>query len=136
MNDINSSDEHMPEETRLTVNGQLRLALSEYEDIIETLIAKAKSGDSDAAKLILDRTVSTLKPVTQCTSVLGINSKTDLHGWYQSVIQAVIHGEISIEQAQSLLSLVKDRYQHIAEDISSFVDVCEAMPMVEEPKAH
>jgi len=71
-------------------------------DIVASLVASARGGDTQAAKLLLDRSVPTLKPQTPATAIRGLR-KTSLIDRGTSVVNALAEGKIAPEQAQSIL---------------------------------
>ena len=75
---------------------------SDIPEIIKSLAKAAKSGDVSAAKLLLDRSVPTLKPLTPATEIQGLR-EVSLIDRGTSVVNALADGEIAPEQAQSIL---------------------------------
>lgn len=83
---------------------RLRAAIEgDLHDIIAAMVEQAKSGDTSAAKLLLDRVVPTIKPRQQAATV------GDLRGFTLSeqgafIIEAMGSGDLSPEQAQQILA--------------------------------
>ena len=70
-------------------------------DIIAALVSAAKTGDTSASKLLLDRVMPSLKPMQQAVSVDVRGSLSDQGS---AIIAAMGAGAIAPEQAQSMLS--------------------------------
>lgn len=83
---------------------KLRNSIAEHlPEIIMKLVNKAKEGDSQAARLLLDRVLPTLKPIEQpVTLILPFNE--GITGQGMAVIQAVATGEIAPIQGNALLT--------------------------------
>lgn len=83
---------------------KLRRAIeNDLPDIIDAMVSAAKSGDTSASKLLLDRVIPNLKPVHQNVSVNGMEGKT-LSDQGAAIIAAMGSGTIAPEQAQSMLA--------------------------------
>lgn len=123
--------ENMTEVTRVSHNGQLKLSQNELEEITETLIAKARSGDSSALKLVMERTIPAIKPITPFTNACyHLEESSSLQDWYECLIEAVLCGQISFEQALAYLSIVKNRYKLVIEDNASIDILFEGLTAV------
>ena len=90
---------------------KLRAALSkELPEVLETLVAQAKAGDTGAIKLILERTVPALRPVDAATP-LNLPPEAGLAEQGRAVLAALAAGQLPVNQAtgilQSLGSLAK-----------------------------
>ena len=83
---------------------KLRQAIeNDLPDIIQSLVDAAKSGDTAASKLLLDRAIPALKPQQQAVIIPGIDgdSLTDKGA---AIIQAMGNGAITPDAAQSMLA--------------------------------
>jgi len=82
---------------------KLRKAIEDdLPDIIKAVAAAAKSGDTAAAKLLLDRAVPALKPVEQPRVTLPAGGSLVERG--EAVLSAMQAGEIAPGEAQAALS--------------------------------
>lgn len=82
---------------------KLRTAIEEdLPDIVSAMVEAAKSGDTRAAKLLLDRTLPALKPTAQPVKVPGLRNKR-LSEQGSIVFDAIGKGLLSAEQTQQLL---------------------------------
>lgn len=83
---------------------KLRLAIeNDIPAIIEAVVVQTKSGDTSAAKLLLDRVVPTIKPLAQ-TPAVGDLSGLTLTEQAATIFLTMGKGEISPEQAQQMLA--------------------------------
>jgi hypothetical protein len=83
---------------------KLRRAIeNDLPDIIDAMVSAAKSGDTSASKLLLDRVIPNLKPVQQNVSVNAMEGKT-LSDQGASIIAAMGSGNLTPEHAQAMLS--------------------------------
>ena len=83
---------------------KLRKAIEDdLPDIIQSLVGAAKTGDTSAAKLLLDRAIPALRPQQQAVIIPGIDddSLTDKGA---AIIQAMGNGTITPDAAQSMLA--------------------------------
>ncbi len=71
--------------------------------IIAAMVDSAKTGDTSAAKLLLDRVIPALKPLQQPVRINGLSGKT-LSNQGSAIITAMGAGNLSSEQAQDMLS--------------------------------
>lgn len=83
---------------------QLRESIAQHlPEIIEQLAAKAKEGDSQAAKLLLERAIPPVKSIEQPVEIkLPVNADLSTQG--QSIIQAVADGVLAPSQGGALLT--------------------------------
>lgn len=82
---------------------KLRAALGkELPDVLEALVAQAKAGDTSAIKLILERTVPTLRPVDAPTA-LNLPAEGGLAEQGRAVLLALAAGHLPANQATSIL---------------------------------
>lgn len=122
--EISENGEH------IIINGQVEVKDQDLKDIMEKLIINAKKGDTDAAKLVLDRSVPVLKPITPSANIFhGMDEHSCIHLWYPRVIQAFLNGDISSDQAINYLSLVVNRNININNDINEIKN-CDSDLMV------
>ena len=81
---------------------KLRKAIEDdLPDIIKAVAAAAKSGDTAAAKLLLDRAVPALKPVEQLRVTLPAGGSLVERG--EAVLSAMQAGEIAPGEAQAAI---------------------------------
>ena len=71
--------------------------------IIDTVRAKAMAGDMQAARIILDRLVPSLRPVEIPTAV-SMPAGATLAGQAQAVIDAAVAGELAPSQAAQIVT--------------------------------
>ena len=82
---------------------KLRAALSkELPEVLETLVAQAKAGDTGAIKLILERTVPALRPV-DAPAVLNLPPVGGLADQGRAVLLALAAGQLPVNQATGIL---------------------------------
>lgn len=83
---------------------KLRDSIAEHiPDIIEKLVTKAKAGDLQAARLLLERVLPPIKPTEQPVA-LSLQFGDGLVAQGAMVVQAIADGEISPSQGTSLLT--------------------------------
>ena len=83
---------------------ELREALgADLEGIIDTVKARAMAGDMQAARIILDRLVPSLRPV-EIPTVLTLPAGATLAGQAQAVIEAAAAGELAPGQAMQIVT--------------------------------
>ena len=89
---------------RGSVNRQLLMLRDAADQILPVLIEKALAGDMDAAKLILDRGVPKMKPVSppEAISLPG----GGLMDQIRALLQQVASGEVSASAAGEMLDLM------------------------------
>ena len=72
-------------------------------EIIAQLVSKAKEGDSQAARLLLERVLPAMKPIEQSVS-LSLPDGEGMTAQGMAVVQAVAAGEIAPGQGAQLLT--------------------------------
>ena len=85
------------------------LTASELDAIVEGVITAAKSGDTQAAKLLLDRVAPARKGQAVQFDLPEINSARDLDKAYAAVLRAVSDADLAPEEAQSVVDLLEAR---------------------------
>lgn len=84
--------------------GKLRVAISEHlPEIIERLVEKAREGDAQAARLLLERVLPPIK-ATEATVEIDIPEGVNLTEQGAAILRAVSQGQIAPGQAGALLS--------------------------------
>lgn len=87
--------------------GELRKAIAvEAGDILAALIERAKAGDVQAARALLDRIVPSLKPESAPVHVPGLADAGSLAERAESVLQAVGAGDVPPDVAAALVAAV------------------------------
>ncbi len=71
--------------------------------IIDALVGAAKSGDTSASKLLIDRVLPTLKPVQQNVTVRGLTGR-NLSDQGTVIVAAMGRGSMTPDQAQAMLA--------------------------------
>lgn len=83
---------------------EMREALAaDLGSIIDTVKARALAGDMQAARIILDRLVPSLRPV-EMPAVLTLPAGATLAGQAQAVIDAAAAGELAPSQAAQIVT--------------------------------
>lgn len=83
---------------------KLREAIKDdMPEIIQSLVSAAISGDTSAAKILLDRVIPAIKPIQQTATVSTLKGKA-LSEQGAVIVEAMASGELSPEQAQAMLS--------------------------------
>ena len=83
---------------------ELREALgADLASIINTVKARAMAGDMQAARILLDRLVPSLRPV-EIPTVLAMPAGATLAGQAQAVIEAAAAGELAPGQAMQIVT--------------------------------
>ena len=86
-------------------NGKLRAAIGwALPDILDALIKKARTGDSQAAKLLLERTLPAVKAV-ELPEAVPLEGAT-LTDQGRAVLRLLAAGEIGPERAAALLGAI------------------------------
>lgn len=86
--------------------GTLRKAIADdAAEIIRTLIEQAKTGDVQAARVLLDRIVPSLKAQAQAVEVPGL-AAGGLRERAQAVLDAAATGELAPDTATGLIAAV------------------------------
>lgn len=89
----------------LSKTGKLREALQdELPAILQALVAKAKDGDTQACRILLDRILPPLRTEASAINVPGILMAQTLTAKAQAIIEATAQGEITTDAASDLLS--------------------------------
>lgn len=84
--------------------GKLRAAISEHlPEIIQQLVEKARDGDTQAARLLLERVLPPVKAV-EATVEIEIPEGVGLTEQGEAIVRAVASGMIAPGQAGALLS--------------------------------
>lgn len=82
--------------------GKLRAAIADHlPEIIEQLVTKAKGGDSQAARLLLERVLPPMKAIEQAQQISLPNGSLTDQG--RAVLAAVAAGELAPSQGTQLL---------------------------------
>lgn len=105
----------------LTKQDKLRLQIAEgVPSIIAAMIEQAKAGDTAAAKLLLDRTLPTLRPVDAPAPLSLGTGPADLAGAAQAVLSSLVTGETTPDQAASFAAVLASlaRVKEVAELIA------------------
>ncbi|MDW3094722.1 MAG: hypothetical protein R8G33_03515 [Gammaproteobacteria bacterium] len=132
MNKTTNINDNNSQSNSYYAHQEMGLDSDDIQSIMSALSIKAKNGDVAAAKLILDRTMPTLKPETLRANIFeGIDDHSDLCSWYLLIIKAVTKNEISIDQANNYLSLVKNRHSLVMEDALAYDSVCELVATID-----
>ena len=85
--------------------GKLRAAIGEHlPDIINQLVNKAKEGDSQAARLLLERVLPSLKPIEQAQAINLPDGTLTEQG--RAVLACVASGELAPSQGAQLLTAI------------------------------
>lgn len=74
-----------------------KLVDADMGGIVGTLVANAKAGDTQAAKVLLDRLIPALKPTTDA---LNLKCAGTLAERGEALIEAMTRGKVSPDQAQ------------------------------------
>lgn len=83
---------------------KLRASIAkDVPEIIKQLVIKAKEGDSQAARLLLERVLPPMKPVEQHVEI-NLPVDADLSTQGQSIIQAVADGTLAPSHGSALLT--------------------------------
>ncbi|MDO9356954.1 MAG: DUF5681 domain-containing protein [Solirubrobacteraceae bacterium] len=84
--------------------GRLRAAISEHlPEIIAQLVDKARGGDTQAARLLLERVLPPVKPV-EATVTLELVDGASLTEQGEAIVRAVADGLLAPGQAGALLT--------------------------------
>lgn len=82
---------------------QLRNMISVHiPEIVDAMVKAAKEGDAQAAKLLLERVVPTLKPVSEPIFIPELKNKS-LEDQGEVIVQAVASGKLTPSQGNQLL---------------------------------
>ena len=77
--------------------------LEEVPELIQTLLAQAKAGDTTASKLLLDKVLPSLKPTSEPV-IFDIASNDSLANVAQSIIDEIARGSIAPDIGSQLIS--------------------------------
>lgn len=84
--------------------GRLRAAISEHlPEIIQQLVEKARGGDTQAARLLLERVLPPVKPI-ESTVELDLPEGATLTEQGEAIVRAVASGLLAPGQAGALLT--------------------------------
>lgn len=84
--------------------GRLRAAISEHlPEIIEQLVEKARGGDTQAARLLLERVLPPVKAI-EATVELALPDGATLTEQGEAIVRAVAQGMLAPGQAGALLT--------------------------------
>lgn len=84
--------------------GRLRAAISEHlPEIIKQLVEKARGGDTQAARLLLERVLPPVKPI-ESTVELDLPDGATLTEQGEAIVRAVARGRLAPGQAGALLT--------------------------------
>jgi hypothetical protein len=78
----------------------------EVPEILEAVVALAKSGDLAACKLVLDRCMPALRPTNASVPLALGADTTDLAGVSQAVLRGLAQGALSVDQAHGLAGVL------------------------------
>ena len=83
---------------------RLREGIAEHmPEIINQMVSKAKEGDVQAARLLLERVIPQIKPMEQLVEI-NLSVEADLSTQGQSIIHAVADGILAPGQGSALLT--------------------------------
>ncbi len=86
--------------------GKLRAAIADrLPEIIEQLVCKAREGDSQAARLLLERVLPPMKAIEQ-TQTLNLPAEGTLTDQGRAVLEAVANGELAPGHGTQLLAAI------------------------------
>lgn len=95
---------------------------SDLPEIIGALVNSAKTGDTAAAKILLDRSLPALKPIQTATTIENLDGKT-LSEQGTAIVRAMGTGQLTPEQAQQMLAGVAS--------LSKIIEVNDLMTRIE-----
>lgn len=85
--------------------GKLRAAIAGHlPEIIEQLVTKARAGDSQAARLLLERVLPPMRPVEQAQPILLPSGSLSDQG--RAILAAIAAGQLAPGQGAQLLSAI------------------------------
>lgn len=89
------------------LSAKLRKAIEQdAPDILTAVIAQAKAGDMQAAKVLLDRVVPALKPQAQTVTVPGMEDAQGLADKALAALSAAAGGDIPADTAAQLVQAI------------------------------
>lgn len=116
-----------------SVSASLRLLRDAAEEILPLVIAKAKAGDADAQKLILDRALPKLRAVSPAEPMHM--PEGDFAEQARALLRAIADGELSPTTAGEVASIIAQAAK--VEEIDNLRDELAALRAVlEARKAH
>jgi Family of unknown function (DUF5681) len=80
-----------------------KLVDTDLPGIVQTLVTNAKAGDTQAAKVLLDRLIPALKPTTDA---LSLKSTGTLAERGEAIITAMTSGKVTPDQAKSAMDVI------------------------------
>ena len=86
--------------------GWREIIAKDLPDILKSLAASAKAGDTAAAKLLLDRVLPSIKTTDQPAPLPPATGPVDLAGAAGAVLSALTTGDATPDQAASLASVL------------------------------
>lgn len=110
-------------------HAELRALLQrELPDVLAALVAQARSGDTAAIKLILDRTLPPLRPI-DAPGPFALPAEGGLSEQGQAVLLALAAGHLPANQATSILqALVAQAKLHETDELERRIAALEAKP--------
>ena len=85
--------------------GRMRAALADdLPDILASVVEQAKAGDLQAARIILDRVLPSLRAEAAPVSLAGLDGDAPLTERATLVFKAATAGDISVESASTLIT--------------------------------
>jgi len=113
-----------------SANASLRLLRDAAEIILPLVIAKAKAGDADAQKLILDRALPRLRPVTPAEPLPMPDG--DFAEQARALLRAIADGELSPTTAAEVAGIIAQAAK--VEEIDNLRDELAALRAVLEAR--
>lgn len=84
---------------------RLRESIAQHlPEIITQLVEKAKAGDTQAARLLLERALPPMKPIEQPVALASLPSGENITAQGEAIVQAVATGAIAPSQGAALLT--------------------------------
>lgn len=84
-----------------------QLMAGDAEEVVRAVVEKAKTGDTTAAWIILDRLVPTRKGRPVPVDLPAVRASGDLLAAQRVLLQALAEGEVSTEEAAAVSSVVE-----------------------------
>jgi hypothetical protein len=107
----------------------LRLMENGAEEITQTVIDAAKSGDLTAARLVLERLAPPAKERPISIELPSIQGSEGIAAAQEAILQAVAAGEILPGEASTLAAIVENRRKAIeTEELEKRIAALEAKP--------
>ena len=79
--------------------------LEEVPELIQTLLAQAKAGDTSASKLLLDKVLPSLKPISEPV-IFNIADNDNLATMSQSIIDSIARGELPSDTGAQIIGAI------------------------------